>query len=93
MARMSMVTRTITTTEALVVYANISENKIVERTVILPRTYKGEREIMRAINATHTDENEKPIAVKSYTTTETLYGMTEADFIANAKPLPPRNIK
>lgn len=91
MARQPQVTRTIITTKAKVLCMDIAAAQPVEREVTLPRTYKDEKALMKQIAiALADDTNIKAVAVRSTEEVETLYGMTEQEFIAHAKVLPPR---
>lgn len=49
MARKPVVTRTITSTTAIVLAVDTVNESLVEKTVILPRTYKDEQAIKKAI--------------------------------------------
>lgn len=90
MAREPMVTRTIKSTKAVVLLMNITTKTPEEKEVIVPRTYEKEDKLVKAITTALHDENLKVCAVLSTEVVETLYGMTEFDFIAYAKVLPPR---
>ena len=87
----NMVTRTIKTTKAIIIGADMVNNALVEYEEILPRTYKDDKAILKAVSKKQ-DENStvKAVAVKSVVIEDTLYGMDEELFIANAKVLPPR---
>lgn len=89
MARKPMVTRTINTTKAEVLCMDLAVSQPVEKVVILPRTYKDDKSLMKAITSAITEENIKPVHVKSTEVVETLYGMTEQDFINSAVKLDP----
>lgn len=94
MARQPQVTRTIITTKATVLCMDIAAAQPIERTVSLPRTYKDEKALMKQITIALADEpNIKAVAVRSTEEVETLYGMSEQEFIQNAKILPPRTTK
>lgn len=92
MAREPMVTRTIKSTKAVVLLMNITTKTLEEKEVIVPRTYEKEEKLVKAINTALKDSNLKVCVVLSTETVETLYGMSEFDFIANAKVLPPRTV-
>ena len=49
MARKPVVTRTITSTTAIVLAVNTVNESLIEKTVILPRTYKDDQAIKKAI--------------------------------------------
>lgn len=84
MARTPMVTRTIMTTKATVLCMDLSAVAPIEKVLTLPRTYKDEKALMKAVEKAITDENIKPVKIKSTDTIETLYGMSEQDFINSA---------
>lgn len=89
----NMVTRTIRTTRAVVAGADFTTNSVVEYEVNLTGTYKDEKAVLKAV-LKKTDENSlvKPVRVKSYEVVDTLYGMDEEVFLANARILPPRKV-
>jgi hypothetical protein len=93
MARETMVTRTITTTKAVVLCLELVKAEPFNETVILPRTYKDEKQLMKAISKVVDNDNQKAVHVVSTEIIETLYGMTEQEFINQAKALPPRGTK
>ena len=89
MARKRMVTRTILTTRATVLCMDTESLKSEYKDVILPRTYKDEEKLFKAVkNAIDTDTY-KAVKIEETSSVETLYGMDEQDFIDNAKILDP----
>lgn len=90
MARTPMVTRTIQTTKANVLCLNIVEGEPFNEVVTLPRTYKDEKTLMKMVGKVINTDSIKAVHVVDTKVEETLYGMTEADFITNAKILPKR---
>lgn len=89
MARKRMVTRTILTTKATVLCMDTESLKSEYKDVILPRTYKDEEKLFKAVkNAVDTDTY-KAVKIEETSSVETLYGMDEQDFIDNAKILDP----
>lgn len=90
MARQPQVTRTITTTKAKVLCLNLENEQPFVKEVVLPRTYKDERSMMKKIAPLVESDAVKAVYVQSVTTEETLYGMTEQEFIEQAHILPPR---
>ena len=84
MARIPMVTRTIQTTKANVLCLNIVEGEPFNEVVTLPRTYKDEKSLMKMVEKAINNDSVKAVHVVDTKVEETLYGMTEADFIANA---------
>lgn len=88
--RTPMITRTITTTEATLLMADTVAAEMHNVTVTLPRTYKGNEAILKAARPLVETDTDKAVSVVSVSTKETLYGMTEADFIKAASILPAR---
>lgn len=93
MARKPMITRTINTTQATVLCMDLSTSQPVEKVLTLPRTYKDNKSLMKAVENAITEENIKPVHVKGTTVVETLYGMTEQEFINMATKLDPETRK
>ena len=92
MARAPQVTRTIQTTHANVLCMDIENREPCNKDVILPRTYKDENAILKAVKKVIESETIKPVQIVAYNVQETLYGMSEQDFIANASIMPPRKV-
>ena len=90
MARIPMVTRTLTATNCDVLCCDVKAGSTVVKTVTVPRTYKTDEQLMKVVKSLIETDDIKPVHIKSKTVTETLYGMTEAEFMENAKVLPPR---
>ena len=93
MARPNMVTRTIPTTIVTVFCVNTEDRSTFEQNVTLPRIYKDEKSIMKALSKVFDGEPVKPVSVVSSEVQETYYGMLEQDFIRYAQVLPPRVAK
>lgn len=93
MARIPQVTRTIQTTKATALCVDIGSQTTFEKEFILSGTYKDEKSLLKALSKVANDDYTKVVIVKSYEVLETLYGMTEQEFISVAKVLPPRNAK
>lgn len=91
MARVPMVTRTIPTTVVNVFCVNTEDRSTFEQSITLPRTYKDEVKMMKAVEKVLDGEPIKAVSITGYEVKETLYGMTESDFIRAASVLPPRN--
>jgi hypothetical protein len=89
MARKPMVTRTVTTTKAKILCVNTVAEETVTQAVEVPRTYTDDSKLLKAVKET-LDETIIPVKVISTETVETLYGMTEQQFIELAEKLPPR---
>lgn len=90
MARVRYVTRTIQSTKVTLMVANTETASIEDYELELAGVFKDEKAIMKAVEKTITEENIKPVAVKSTEVKETLYRMNEQKFIANAEIAPPR---
>lgn len=102
MARIPMVTRTITATKVNALCINIETAEPFNKTLILSGTYKDKKGMLKA--ATSVIEKEmfevegqlcendrvKVVHIVESEEIETLYGMTEQEFIQLAKVLPPR---
>ena len=99
MARQPQVTRTIITTKvnALCVNTETQTTEVCE--FILPRTYKDDTALLKALkkrvdfNEDGTPSTKKAVHIISHDEVQTLYGMSEDKFIANAEILPPRSVK
>lgn len=84
-----MVTRTVTTTKATVLCVNTVAEETVTQVIEVPRTYTDDSKLLKAVKET-LDATIIPVKVISTETVETLYGMTEQQFIEQAEKLPPR---
>ena len=93
MAKKPMITRTIQTTEVTVLCMDIQQGEPFNKDVTLPRTYKDNTAMLKAAAAIIDTDEVKAVHIVRYEVKETLYGMTEADFIANATILPARSNK
>lgn len=92
MARAPMVTRTIKTTNATLMCVDTETAEVSNIDVVLPRTFEDDNAILKAAKKHHETDTNKVVAVVASSVAETLYGMSESDFIAHAKPLPPRTV-
>lgn len=90
MARIPQVTRTIPTTTVTVFCVNTEDRTTFEQNLTLPRTYKDDQKLMKAVEKALAGEPIKPVSILSSEVKETLYGMTEQEFIMHAQVLPPR---
>lgn len=93
MARTPMVTRTIITTRANVMCLNVDTAEPFNTDVTVPRTYKDEESLLKAVKKVAETENVKCVHIVDSEQVETLYGMTEQEFIEYANVLPPRDKK
>lgn len=91
MARVPQVTRTIITTKATVMCLDIDTNTPLTQEYTLPRTYKDEKAILKAVDTVNEGTTVKAVHVVNTEVENTLYGITEAEFIKVAQVLPPRD--
>ena len=61
--------------------------------VVLPRTYKDDKKLLKAVEEVVNTDEVKAVQVVGKEEVETLYGMSEQDFISNAKVLDPKKRK
>ena len=90
MARERMVTRTVFNTNYNVMVVNMESKSVESIAVTIPSadtmTDKAREKAIKAM----LPEGKTFVAITGETTSETLYGMTEAEFIRLARVLPPR---
>ena len=92
MARTPMVTRTITTTKAIVMCLDIESGEPCNKSVVVLRTYKDDETLLKKVKEVLETETLKPVSIVGKEEIETLYGMTEQEFIKHAEVLPPRTV-
>lgn len=90
MARTPMVTRTMKTTKAKILCIDLTDKQTVYKDIVLPRTYKDERSLMKVVKSLYENDNFKCVNCESFEVAETLYGMTEQEFIETARILEKR---
>lgn len=90
MARVPMVTRTITTTKVNVMCLDIETGEACNKSVVVPRNYKDNGKLIKKVKEVLETEILKPVHIVDKEEIETLYGMTEQEFIEHAEILPPR---
>jgi hypothetical protein len=90
MARVAMVTRTMLTTKVNVLCLEIEKAEPFNKDLTLAGTFKDQKSLMKAVCASIDNDQQKAVHVVHSETVETLYGMTEDEFIKNAKVLPAR---
>ena len=95
MARERMVTRTVGTTTIDVLVINIETAEVGTKSFVLGQNMvKDEKTMLNNAQKMLDDETGttlwKCVAIKNIKEEETLYGMTEQDFLKYAKVLPPR---
>ena len=90
MARERMVTRTVFSTNYNVMVVNMESKSVESIAVTIPSgdtlTDKAREKAIRAM----LPKGKMFVSITGETTSETLYGMTEAEFIRLARVLPPR---
>ena len=91
MARVPMVTRTIVATKANVMCMDVQAGEPCNKVVTVPRTYKNDEELMKKVRPLLETDTLKAVHIVEKEEIETLYGMTEQEFIEHAEVLPPRN--
>ncbi len=89
MARKPMVTRTIITTKVNVLCLNVQDAEPFNKVVTLPRTYKDDKKLLKKVEEVVNTDEVKAVHIVDKEEVETLYGMTEQDFITNATILDP----
>lgn len=82
--RKPMVTRTILTTKVNVLCMDIVSAEPFNKELTLPRTYKDDAKLLKAVKSEVDTESVKAVAVVDSETVETLYGMDEQTFINGA---------
>lgn len=91
MARIPMVTRTIIATEANVMCLDVEKGEPFNKVITVPRTYKDDEALLKKVKPMIETDAVKAVHIVDKKEIETLYGMTEQDFIQYAQVLPPRN--
>lgn len=91
MARVRMVTRTVSETIATVMCVDVTTGDTIIKDFNLA-SISEPTAVLKALKKSHETDTFKVVYVQSVRTEETLYGMTEADFIKAAKKLPPRSV-
>ena len=90
MARERMITRTVFTTNYNVMVVNMENESVENISISIPSgdalTDKTREKAIKAM----IPEGKTFVTITGETTSETLYGMTEAEFIRLARVLPPR---
>lgn len=93
MARKPMITRTIQSTYCSVLCADTESAEMFNKEVILPRTYKDEKSMLKACKKLIETDTVKPVAIATHEVRNECYGMEEDKFIANAIILDPETRK
>ena len=90
MARERMVTRTVELTIAEVMTLDTTTAEVRVIAYEIGGGLTDNSAILKAVKKLHETDTFKCVAVQSVSVKEILYGMTEQEFIAHAKVLPPR---
>ena len=93
MARKPMVTRTIVTTEVNAMCLDVTRGEPFNKLIVLPRAYKDNIKLLKQLQAEYDTDELKVVHIVSKKEVETLYGMTETEFINNAMKLNPETRK
>lgn len=89
-----MVTRTCITTKVTLMCVDTSQGEVFNATVEIPRSHKDMNKLLKLCKEAYGEtDTHKVVSIVSTEELETLYGMTEVDFIANATILPKRGEK
>ena len=88
MPRVPTVTRTIQTTRANVMCLDIEKEDLFNKEVILLRTYKDEKAMLKQAEKVINNETVKAVHIVDFKVEETRYGMTEQQFIEQAEVIP-----
>ena len=91
MARVSMVTRTITSSEISVIALDVNTCEVVKTVHVLFGEMENNDKTLKKVQDTFNTSTVKIVSIESIKTITSLYGMSESDFIAHAKILPSRS--
>lgn len=87
MARKPMITRTITSTKVHALCMDLYSRQAVEKELVLPRTYKDDTALLKALSKEYDNEMFKVTAILGSVVENNLYGLTEQEFLCYAKKL------
>lgn len=87
MARKPMITRTITSTKVQALCMDLYSRQAVEKELVLPRTYKDDTSLLKALSKEYDNDMFKVSAILSSEVENDLYGLTEQEFLCYAKKL------
>lgn len=85
--REPMVTRTIKTTEVTVLAVNVEQGEACNETLTVSRTYSDDKKLLKVLKETFDTDTFKVVSIIDKHEVETLYGVTEQEFITFAKVL------
>lgn len=92
MAKEKLITRTIRTTKATVLFTNVKEKTTFEQDVTVADVYDDADKLLKVVANVANTEDTRAVAILSSEVVETLYGMKENAFIKGAKILPRRAV-
>lgn len=92
MARVKMVTRTVSMTICDVMLVDVTTATVSNGEIKLSGTFDTKENALKAIKKLYETDEIKYVTVTSMHTEEVLYGMTEEEFIMYAHVLPPRKV-
>ena len=86
MAKESMVTRTITTTNCIILCLDVETGEACNRNFVMPRVPKKEKDILKFAEKelAANEPNVKPVHVVDTINDQKIYGMTESEFLKYA---------
>ena len=90
MARVSMVTRTITSSEISVIALDVNTCEVVKTTHVLSGELENNEKTLKKVQDNFNTDTVKIVSIESIKVITSLYGMSESDFIKYAKILPSR---
>ena len=93
MARVPMVTRTMKTTKVNVLCMDLVKAEPCNKNITLPRTFKDDKKLFKAVENILNNDELKAVQIVKKKEIDTLYGMTEQEFIETAKVLDPETRK
>nr|DAJ86899.1 MAG TPA: hypothetical protein [Caudoviricetes sp.] len=89
-----MVTRTCVITRCTLMCVDTVHGEVFNNVVEVPRSHKDMNKLLKLCKEAYGEtDTKKVVSIVSTEELETLYGMTEADFIAHATVLPKRGEK
>lgn len=71
---------------------DIETGEPCNKSVVVPRTYKDDEKLLKKVKEVIETETIKAVHIVDKEEIETLYGMTEQEFIEHAEILPPRSL-
>lgn len=91
MARVPMVTRTITSTQVELMCVDKERGEIFNDSIIMPRTYKDETKLLKAVEKVYNKEGVKVVDIVDTKVVTAKYGMTEQKFVETAELMPDKD--